>query len=165
VITQTEVRIHKFEAAGLGKAPYEFLCVTENVHSACPGHQQAGGSCDYCGTGIRYEFHLRSADGKEFKVGSDCIFKADNGDRNFLKIVDRAKKEEAKRKTEAAHKKQDAKINAALEKLSTCRGTLTSLPHPSIPGKTLLDWVNWMLENAGRSGRLRVAAVIEKYSA
>lgn len=34
-----------------------------------------GGSCAYCGTYIVHMFNVRSADGKVFHVGSDCIEK------------------------------------------------------------------------------------------
>lgn len=48
--------IHPFEAANLGIAPFRFVGCTENVFVAHPGAvPKAGGSCDYCGNGIRYE--------------------------------------------------------------------------------------------------------------
>lgn len=67
---------HKFEEAGLGQAPYDFIQVVDKVYQACQGAPiQPGSSCDYCGTGIRYEYWLRSADAREFKVGCDCVLK------------------------------------------------------------------------------------------
>ena len=63
--------IHPFERAGLGVAPYTFLGVSERVYVACPGAPaQPGGTCDYCGNGIRYLYHCVSADGRRFAGGA-----------------------------------------------------------------------------------------------
>jgi hypothetical protein len=67
--------LHPFERAGLGKAPFRCYGVVENWYSAGPGHKQPGGSCDYCGTGIAYEYLIRGSDEREFKVGCDCVRK------------------------------------------------------------------------------------------
>ena len=62
--------MHEFEKAGYGPGPYVQLYVTES--SDC------GYTCNNCGQkGLRYKFHLRSANGTEFGVGSECIKKAD----------------------------------------------------------------------------------------
>jgi hypothetical protein len=66
--------MHPFEKSGLGTAPFRCVGVQENVY-VVGGHAQAGGSCDYCGTGIRWEFLIRSADNRTFKVGCDCVEK------------------------------------------------------------------------------------------
>lgn len=58
-------------------APFRCVGVTKNVYSAAPGHSQPGGMCDYCGTGIMYEYRIVSADGRKFVVGSDCVDKVD----------------------------------------------------------------------------------------
>jgi hypothetical protein len=161
------VRIHKFQEAGLGAAPYRFDGMTENVYSACPGHSQPGGTCDYCGTGIQFEFWLVSADGKRFKVGSDCIHKADSGnDRNFRVIVSKVKAAENARKKLQTQTRQDARIAAAVVRLETVRPVLASQPHPNDwlakQGKTLADWCDYMMKNAGRTGKVEAAKVIEK---
>jgi hypothetical protein len=67
---------HPFEKSGLGQAPFRCVGVTENVFMLPDGGSKAGGCCDYCFTGIRYEFHIESADEKNFKVGCDCVRKA-----------------------------------------------------------------------------------------
>ncbi len=72
--------LHPFEKAGLGKAPFHCTAVTVNVYDSGAGslfgsHKQPGGSCDYCGTGIMYEYWIKGADGSQFKVGSDCVAK------------------------------------------------------------------------------------------
>lgn len=67
--------MHPFQKSGLGTAPFRCVGVQENVFVMPGGYAKAGGSCDYCGTGIRWEFLIRSADGKNFKVGCDCVEK------------------------------------------------------------------------------------------
>lgn len=72
-----EKQIHPFEKAGLGKAPFRCVGCRENWF-VMPGFgQKPGGTCDYCGTGILYEYVIKSSDGAEFVVGSDCVMKCD----------------------------------------------------------------------------------------
>lgn len=89
-------KIHKFEEAGLGKAPFQVVGVHEErgpkvtyidgirCESGAPG--QPVGTCDYCGTGIADCYEIRSSDGKEFVVGSDCVAKT--GDAGLKTKVD-----------------------------------------------------------------------------
>lgn len=60
--------IHPFEKAGLGVAPFRFDGYAEIVFQIPGQAPRAGGSCDYCGTGIRDAFYVKSADGKRFKL-------------------------------------------------------------------------------------------------
>lgn len=39
------------------------------------GTSKAGGHCNYCFTGIRYEYVIKSSDDKQFVVGCDCVAK------------------------------------------------------------------------------------------
>lgn len=78
--------MHPFEKAGLGKAPFRCVAVTQNWYSAAPGHLQPGGSCDYCGTGIAYEYHIESAAPGRFKVGCDCVWKTYGGDKKAADV-------------------------------------------------------------------------------
>lgn len=151
--------IHKFEAAGLGKAPFRFSGCEKLVFQACPGAPiQPGGSCDYCGTAISQAFWLTSADGRRFKVGCDCIYKA--GDAGLKKVVDAEKKKRAKARTaeriaEGAGMLSDPELRERLERE----------PHPNgFKGKNLLDWCNWMLDHAGNKGKLSVARTIEAFA-
>src|SRR5262245_32855473 len=80
---------HPFERAGLGKAPFRFVTHRENWYSACQGHRQPGGTCDYCLNGIANEFVIRSVDGREFVVGSDCVMKLDRADNRLVTAVER----------------------------------------------------------------------------
>jgi hypothetical protein len=66
---------HKFEKAGLGLAPFRCVGVVEHFITYPGGRTQAAGTCDYCGTGIRFEYLIKSSDGNKFVVGSDCVEK------------------------------------------------------------------------------------------
>ncbi len=79
----SEVGVHAFERAGLGRAPFHFVGASDNVITYPDGTTQAGGTCDYCSTGIRMECHIVSADGQRSKVGCNCIAKV--GDAGVLK--------------------------------------------------------------------------------
>ena len=67
--------MHPFQKSGLGQAPFKCIGVQENVFAMPDGSTKGGGSCDYCGTGIRWEFLIASDDGRSFKVGCDCVEK------------------------------------------------------------------------------------------
>ena len=94
--------VHCFEESGLGVAPYKYLY--------CEDMGKCATSCQYCCTGIRYKHWLLSTDGKEFFVGSDCIYKS--GDAGLIDIVKRAKNEKAR---EARRAKREAKYKAMRE--------------------------------------------------
>jgi hypothetical protein len=97
------IKIHRFEAAGLGKAP--FTCVGTHQECVNDGDSiRATGTCDFCGTGIRYCFDIQSSDGKTFKVGCDCVEKTDDSGlkRQVSNIQREAKKTPAQREREAA---------------------------------------------------------------
>lgn len=81
--------IHKFERAGLGKAPFRVTGFGRFVFQAIPGDPgcplQPGTSCDYCGTGCMDVAFVKSTDGKEFKVGLDCVAKV--GDAGMTRAI------------------------------------------------------------------------------
>lgn len=99
---------HPFEKAGLGKAPFSCTHVTENVFALPDGTSKAGGCCDYCGTGIRWEFWIKGsiAGARQFKVGCDCVAKTGRGIENFEKV--RADHTRARRQ-EGAEKRAEKK--------------------------------------------------------
>lgn len=85
-----EVGLHVFEKAGLGKAPFRCVGVTEKVGPiTMPDGTQIGspgqpmGCCDYCGTGIKDCYVIQSSDKKQFVVGCDCV--ARTGDAGLIK--------------------------------------------------------------------------------
>ena len=66
---------------------------------------------------IRYKFYIRSADGKEFFVGSDCVMKT--GDAGLISTVKKAKSQLDKAKREAKKEVQrqirEAEFKARIE--------------------------------------------------
>lgn len=76
----------------LGEAPFKLVGYTKN-HA----------SCDHCATAIVHNFHIESADGKSFKVGSSCVDKT--GDGNLISEV-KTTKRNAIREAKQATKKQ-----------------------------------------------------------
>ena len=151
--------VHPFERAGLGKAPFRFVGVSEKMYSPAPGvPAKPGGSCDYCGNGIRYEFHVRSADGQTFKVGCDCIVKVSDKGSRLLTDIERAMRQ-TKRAALAA------RIEAARATLSANPHLLTDRPHPHAPfaarGRTMRDYAEWMLAHAGKAGATKACHEIE----
>lgn len=101
---------HAFEKAGLGLAPFRYVGMHEKVYVAFPGApEQPAGTCQYCGNGIRYCCNIRSADGKEFIVGNDCVNKvnAENNVANIHAMESDAKKlAREKRQAKAAAKRE-----------------------------------------------------------
>jgi len=121
--------LHPFESAGLGQSPFRLVAVRENVYSAAPDHVQAGGSCKYCGQGIRYECVIQSRDGKTFEVGMDCVRKVYRADNRVLQAAERemAKINKAKRDAikEAKREAQRVAYAAELDRQRAVNGGLT----------------------------------------
>lgn len=101
---------HPWERAGLGKAPFRYVGMFENVFRMPDGSTKAGGSCDYCGTGIRYCFRCVSADDKSFVVGCDCIARCHTPTEKIVVVAEKALKEfqRAKRSEARAAKRREA---------------------------------------------------------
>jgi hypothetical protein len=161
-------RIHTFARAGLGPAPYTFLGVETKTYQACSGAPvQPGGCCDYCGTGIHDQFHLRAADGRTFKVGSDCIRKA--GDAGLRRVVTDHERAKRQAKADATRVKATAVWQAARARFEAARATFEALPHPrgftdreTGRALTLADQVDWMFDHAGTSGCLATARLVDR---
>lgn len=166
-----EATIHRFELAGLGKAPFRFEGVRKNVFtiSGPGGYSKPGGSCDFCGTGIMFEFWCRSADGKKFKVGCDCIAKV--GDAGLKRLIE---PELAKMRAEANNARKGREAERVADALALMYGelreSLAALPHSrgfkdrkTGAPLTLFDEFEWMMRNAGHSGRLKTAKRIEAH--
>ena len=162
----TTTTVHPFEKAGLGLAPFRYVgMVHQDIRDGvrhlgetaggCYITTNPGGTCDYCGMAIVNMFTIKSADGKTFKVGCDCLAKVD------AKLTVRAKVDvKAKKKAADA-----ARIKAARESLPRAE-SLRLAPHPTAwgaaNGKTMADWCEWMFVNAGTTGKLNAARVVEK---
>lgn len=171
--TATELALHPFEKAGLGKAPFRFVGISEKVCSGQPGTNgisvgysgQPAGTCDYCGMGIRYCCHIVSADKREFVVGCDCVMKLERSDNALVADVDREKKVIDRKKRmarkEARMEPEKVRIEAARKLIEQKRASLEKHPHPMITGLTLADYVDWLNRMASHSGLLRMAKIIE----
>lgn len=149
----TEETLHPFEIAGLGESPFRYAGIRENVYSACPGHQQAGGTCDYCGQGIRYECVINSHDGKQFVVGMDCVAKLGRADNKLVEAVkrERLNMERAKRQAEreARWAAEDAAREAKLQAQRDANGGLTDreVEQQAAKAKQLAESKQWVERN------------------
>lgn len=89
--------IHKFELAGMGKAPFKVVGFYALPSKSLAEHNPNAynlqlkampkgvgiGSCSYCGIALVNNYILESKDGKKSVVGCDCVQKV--GDTGFLK--------------------------------------------------------------------------------
>lgn len=163
------VGTHRWEVAGLGKAPYRFLG-TEDTNAAVDPQTgmrrlgtdkdgithwtSPGGTCAFCGQCIFVLCKFRSADGQEFHVGQDCAQKS--GDAGIVKAVAHAerKRQAAKRATKAAA--VAVRLGTLLDTPSV-RTLLGSLPHPhpvnASKGRTLLEWADFVRDYGGAQGK------------
>lgn len=121
-MTNTTDSIHPFEQRGLGLAPFRFLGMIrqdiaygEAVIGGRDGFlvtTKPGGTCDYCGAYIRHMYEVGSADGRTFKVGSDCAGKIGGKVASAVKRAEAARRKQA---TADALTKLRAELAAALE--------------------------------------------------
>jgi len=156
-----EVGIHIFERAGLGKAPFRFIGCNEKWYVTAGGaHRQPGGSCDYCGNGILWEFWLRAADGKQFKVGSSCIDKSE--DRGLIRAYKSSPAMRAKAK--AKRQAKDQQVTAQLDAIiATAADRLAAFPHPAgYTHLTAFDYATFMRQRAGATGRARAVKLLSE---
>lgn len=167
----TAPKMHKFEAAGLGAFPYRYVGMeTSEDREQTNREREANGqmfttnhctSCDYCATAITNAFWFESADGKRFKVGSDCVEKV--GDKGMAAAIkqDRKTHEYWLRRNRETRKLIEgaAFVNENAERLA-------AIPHPSArraaEGETLLDCIRWYEANAGTSGKLHMYRTARK---
>lgn len=117
-----EERLHPFEEAGLGLAPFRFAGMSVNVYSAAPGHSQPGGCCAYCYQGIKYECCIVSSDGKRFTVGMDCVERLGSKHNKLISDAKRAKLQlDAQKREEIRKAKYEAACKRYAEKLQAER--------------------------------------------
>ena len=170
---------HKFEIAKLGLAPFKLVgnytdvgpkVWVENgirVESGAPG--QPMGSCDYCGQGIKFCFKIKSADGKTFVVGSDCVMKTHaKGDRVYNEVEQAV----LRQKRKARHANEAKKIEQLREMLAdeAVRAVLADLPHPykkDDPTASLLTYADRGIDSPiwGTAARLRLFRGVKKVMA
>ena len=146
--------VHLFEASGLGQAPYRYIGMAENRFSLGDGTTKPGGSCDFCATGIAYEFRVRSADGRVFVLGSECIHKS--GDAGLRKAISRDEAALRAQKKAALDARKRSEVAGLLSNPSV-REAAAAKPHPSAyyagQGRTLLDYFEFVARFGGASGR------------
>jgi len=159
---------HPFEKAGLGKAPFSCTHVSQNLFYLPDGTCKAGGCCDYCGTGIRWEFWIKGsvAGAKQFKVGCDCVAKTGWGIEGFEKVrADNAKvrrQEGAEKRAEKRREERKAWIdeqhaNRAIERAEATKvwreaNSALAARLDSYTGKN--DFLLSMIERIGYWGTL-----------
>ncbi len=150
--------IHTFEKAGLGKAPFHLVGnYQHHEHSQGDtlGVTDYGTNCDYCGTYIRNVFMIKSADGKTFKVGSECVKKT--GDSGLKYEINRIKNQQRKAR-------EAARYEAALKVIPDLKDELNKLPHPyARTGATMYDYCIYITTSrwAYDSSKLKVTRAVE----
>lgn len=120
-------RIHLWEAAGLGGAPFKLVGIVSlpspSLAAANPSAYNAAmadipkgfgvGSCAYCGRGLVHNALIESADGKHFSVGCDCVEKV--GELGMVDRIGYLRREAARKEREAAAKAEMERRQAAAE--------------------------------------------------
>ncbi len=160
---------HPFERSGFGAGPYTFKGSEETVYKPHPDvPAKPGTSCDYCGTGIMMAFWFRSADGVNFKVGCDCMLKASKESKDYP-LQTLAVKLKRKHDCDIRHAREAAKLRELDQFVSERAEWITTLPHPykhhADQGRTMADYVAWMMRNAGTAGKLGILRELKTMAA
>lgn len=161
--------LHPFEKAGLGRAPFRCIGFFESKYQAIPGDPscpiQPGSMCDYCSAGIMNVFRIKSADGKEFKVGCDCVAKTyDACAKTELEREARRLRDEVNQhKREHVNRRKDERIAAAKAKLEANRGALSERTITTRSRvRPALEYLDWMFKNSGRTGKSKAARQLDE---
>jgi hypothetical protein len=105
---------------------------------------------------------IRSADGREFIVGTDCVEKT--GDAGLRRVVDARMRKLERERRAARDAERISQGRAALERPDVV-AALALQPHPNAywaaQGQTLLDRVRWLLEHAGNAGQMSAARFVQ----
>lgn len=174
--TSEAKKVHPWERAGLGLAPFRWTGVTiesggegkyrqvvngVEFTSGAPG--QPMGTCAYCLQGIKECHHIVSSDGRKFTVGCDCVKRVEDEGSRVLSLVERAHRE-LNRKTK--QKRDAVKIAEGLAWFETVKEAAASKPHPNKTmasrGRTLADYFVWMQDRAGTTGKLEAIKTVKK---
>jgi hypothetical protein len=158
---QTDIGSHVFTKSGLGIGPFRCVGVFQKVgpivmpdgtEIGSPG--QAMGVCAHCGTGIADCYQIRSADGKQFVVGSSCVEKT--GDAGLIKSY---KNSPAVRALNATKRKalDERKSSELTELLAKHKDALSSKTVTRYNGEieSLYDSLVRAISYCGASGRAR----------
>jgi hypothetical protein len=173
-------RLHPWEKAGLGKAPFRWLGVEvkygpiriaradgTTLEIGAPG--QPMGSCAFCGQGIAECHSIASADGKEFIVGCDCVRRVNAEGEKVRTAAERASLDLKNAAARARHAAKAAASRARLKELLDRPGFREELSaKPSAyawkaeKGETAWDDLEWLANQCGHAGRLRLIKRLEK---
>lgn len=188
-VSATPAVIHPWEAAGLGKAPFRWLgcevkvgpiriANADGTTTEIGAQGQPMGSCAYCFQGIAECHAIKSADGKVFTVGCDCVRRVYATDADFgladrvLAKVENASKKLRNEKARARHAAKAATSETELAELladETVRGKLAARPSAQAwkaeQGATELDDVEWLAPKCGHAGRVKLIARIKAATA
>lgn len=155
----TIVDVHPFTESGNGPGPYRFLdMVDSRPTDPMPGELEnldrirkatgCKGTCQHCGTPIRYYCVIENEEGVNFVVGSDCVEKT--GDFGIMRAAAAAKREKDRR-VRAANKAR--KAAARREAFAKERKESPKLLFGKNKGKTAAELVEteqgyarWILE-------------------
>jgi hypothetical protein len=175
--------LHPFEKAGLGKAPFRCVGVSRKVgpiRIANPGGTvteigapgQPMGWCDFCGAGIADCYEIRSADGKSFVVGCDCVAKVCAKGERILDEVQRMARDARNAAARVRAAKKDKAVRARLAELLArpgFRASLESKPSAyawkAAEGATAWDDLEWLVNQCGAAGTARLVKRLEKDAA
>ncbi len=154
-----EIGMHIFERAGLGAAPFRCVGFTEIVFTMPDGTTKAGGSCDYCGTGIRDAYWIMGRDGKKFKVGCDCVEKT--GDAGLIRGYKNHPEVRAMRRMKT--KAKDDRVKAEFAAMMADPAVVAKLSAVFVPGRpwipgdkvSMFEDVKRVWGMCGASGRAR----------
>lgn len=158
---RAEKVIHKFEAAGLGIAPFHVVGFDIVKYVACPGAPaQPGSTCDFCGQAIMNVFYIADKNNKRFKVGCDCVNKT--GDEG-LKKESKTHPDVLKHRRVLEAEKARVVFETLKDLIERNRALYASQPHPlgyydRRTGKPAnrLDQIEWLFHRSGRTGRARL---------
>lgn len=174
--------LHPFERAGLGLAPFRCVGVEHRVgpikttdpkfpgvtfEVGAPG--QPMGTCDYCGTGIADCYVIRSADGKKFVVGSDCVMRTYSETNTAIPVdirraIAEVRRQKNEKRNDARRARELATLTPLLEEarafLAANPTAFAGEPHPMISGKTRRDYFEFLLGMAGNATRIATCRTI-----
>ena len=153
-----------------GKAPYRFIGLeTQTVNNdgmvkveskdGLEHWTTPGGTCAVCGTYISVFYNFKSKDGVTFHVGSECALQSDLPYKE-LTLVQRAKKHHNNQLRWAREEKKIKK----LEEIVSSKD-FSGYKHPNEyfakNGKTMLDYINYVMEMSGNGGKIKLLKMLE----
>jgi hypothetical protein len=173
-LTADTSTVHPFERAGLGKAPFRYLgcrrlvgplrfAQADGTVLEVGAEGQPMGTCSFCSQGIAECHSVKSADGKRFTVGCDCIARIHGDERTPLRSA--AEAASRKLRNAAAKARRDAKATteqvelAALLADEAARAKLAALPGPKFG--TMLEHAEFMATRAGATGRAKALKAVK----